>query len=180
MDENNARDKRKTSTFTLRIDEDITKLLQNESQLHDISLNTLINKILKRYVEWDSYEPKVGMIPMAKPVITTLFNMMSEKEILDLVSNFGKNVVQDIAYFMKMKSDPDSFLTWFEIRMRRSFVEFNHLQENDRHIYILKHDLGYNWSLYHKKILERIFNEIFNKHVRITISDFMLTIQFER
>jgi hypothetical protein len=180
MDENNARDKRKTSTFTLRIDEDITKLLQNESQLHDISLNTLINKILKRYVEWDSYEPKVGMIPMAKPVITTLFNMMSEEEILDLVSNFGKNVVQDIAYFMKMKSDPDSFLTWFEIRMRRSFVEFNHLQENDRHIYILKHDLGYNWSLYHKKILERIFNEIFNKHVRITISDFMLTIQFER
>ena len=180
MDENNARDKRKTSTFTLRIDEDITKLLQNESQLHDISLNTLINKILKRYVEWDSYEPKVGMIPMAKPVITTLFNMMSEEEILDLVSNFGKNVVQDIAYFMQMKSDPDSFLTWFEIRMRRSFVEFNHLQENDRHTYILKHDLGYNWSLFHKKILERIFNEIFNKPVKIAISDFMLTIQFER
>ena len=180
MDEHNDQDKRKTSTFTLRIDEGIAKSLQNDSQLQDISLNTLINKILKRYVEWDSFEPKVGMIPMAKPVITTLFNMMSEKEILELVSNFGKNVVQDIAYFMKMKSDPDSFLTWFEIRMKRSFVEFNHLQENDRHIYILKHDLGYNWSLYHKKILERIFNEIFNKPVSIVISDFMLTIQFER
>jgi hypothetical protein len=180
VDEHNDQDKRKTSTFTLRIDEGIAKSLQNDSQLQDISLNTLINKILKRYVEWDSFEPKVGMIPMAKPVITTLFNMMSEKEILELVSNFGKNVVQDIAYFMKMKSDPDSFLTWFEIRMKRSFVEFNHLQENDRHIYILKHDLGYNWSLYHKKILERIFNEIFNKPVSIVISDFMLTIQFER
>jgi hypothetical protein len=155
MAEHNAQqDKRKTSTFTLRIDEDIIKLLQNESQLQDISLNTLINKILKRYVEWDSYEPKVGMIPMAKPVITTLFNMMSEEEVSDLVLNFGKNVVQDIAYFMKMKSDPNSFLTWFEIRMRRSFVEFNHLQEDDNNIYILKHDLGYNWSLYHKKILK--------------------------
>jgi len=181
MDEHNVQqDKRKTSTFTLRIDEGIAKSLQNDSQLQDISLNTLINKILKRYVEWDSYEPKVGMIPMTKPVITTLFNMMSEEEILDLVINFGKNVVQDIAYFMKMKSDPDSFLTWFEIRMRRSFVEFNHLQENDRHIYVLKHDLGYNWSLYHKKILEKIFNEIFNKPIIIAITDFMLTIQFER
>jgi hypothetical protein len=137
MAEHNAQqDKRKTSTFTLRIDEDIIKLLQNESQLQDISLNTLINKILKRYVEWDSYEPKVGMIPMAKPVITNLFNMMSEEEISDLVLNFGKNVVQDIAYFMKMKSDPNSFLTWFEIRMRRSFVEFNHLQEDDNNIYL--------------------------------------------
>ena len=180
MDEHNIRDKRKTSTFTLRIDEDIIKSLQNESELNDISLNTLINKILKRYVEWDLYAYKVGMIPMSKPIITSLFNMMNEEEILDLVSNFGKNVVQDIAYFMKMKTDPDSFLTWFEIRMRRSFVEFNHLQENDRHMYVLKHDLGYNWSLYHKKILEKIFNEIFNKPVHIAISDFMLTIQFEK
>ncbi|MDW3629947.1 MAG: toxin-antitoxin system HicB family antitoxin, partial [Nitrososphaeraceae archaeon] len=73
MDEHNVQqDKRKTSTFTLRIDENIIKSLQNESQLQDISLNTLINKILKRYVEWDAYEPKVGMIPMTKPVITTL------------------------------------------------------------------------------------------------------------
>ena len=51
MDEHNVQqDKRKTSTFTLRIDENIIKSLQNESQLQDISLNTLINKILKRYV----------------------------------------------------------------------------------------------------------------------------------
>ena len=173
-------DSKRTKPLTFRIDTKILEKIREEGGNNQISVSNFINKILKRYVEWDSYEPKVGMIPMTKPVITTLFNMMSEEEILDLVSKFGKNVVQDIAYFMKMKSDPDSFLKWFEIRMRRSFVEFNHLQENDRHIYVLKHDLGYNWSLYHKKILERIFNEISNKHVRITISDFMLTIQFER
>jgi hypothetical protein len=180
MDERNIQDKRKTSTFTLRIDDSIIKSLQTESELYNISLNTLINKILTRYIEWDSYAPKVGMIPMAKPIIANLFNMMNDEEISDLVSNFGKNVVQDIAYFMKMKTDPDSFLTWFEIRMKRSFVEFNHLEENDRHMYILKHDLGYNWSLYHKKILEKIFNEIFNKPINISISDFMLMIQFEK
>ena len=51
MDEHNVQqDKRKTSTFTLRIDENIIKSLQNESQLQDISLNNFINKILKRYV----------------------------------------------------------------------------------------------------------------------------------
>ena len=173
-------DSKRTKPLTFRIETKILEKIREEGGNNQISVSNLINKILKRYVEWDSYEPKVGMIPMAKPVITTLFNMMSEEEILDLVLNFGKNVVQDIAYFMKMKSDPDTFLTWFEIRMRRSFVEFNHLQENDRHIYVLKHDLGYNWSLYHKKILEKIFNEIFNKSIIIAITDIMLTIEFER
>lgn len=173
-------DSKRTKPMTFRIENKILEKIREEGEKDRISVSNLINKILKRYIEWDLYAPKVGMIPMAKPVVASLFNMMNEEEILDLVSNFGKNVVQDIAYFMKMKTDPDTFLTWFEIRMRRSFVEFNHLQENDRHIYVLKHDLGYNWSLYHKKILEKIFNEIFNKPIHITISDFMLTIQFEK
>ena len=146
-------DSKRTKPLTFRIETKVLEKIREEGGNNQISVSNFINKILKRYVEWDSYEPKVGMIPMAKPVITSLFNMMSEDEILDLVSNFGKNVVQDIAYFMKMKSDPDSFLTWFEVRMRRSFVEFNHLQENDLHKYVLKHDFVYNWSLYHNKIL---------------------------
>ena len=82
MDEHNIQDKRKTSTFTLRIDDSIIKSLQKESELYNISLNTLINKILTRYIEWDSYAPKVGMIPMAKPIIASLFNMMNEEEII--------------------------------------------------------------------------------------------------
>jgi len=173
-------DSKKTKPMTFRIEDKILEKIRKEGEIDQISVSNLINKILKRYIEWDSYAPKVGMIPMAKPIIASLFNMMNDEEISDLVSNFGKNVVQDIAYFMKMKTDPDSFLTWFEIRMKRSFVEFNHLEENDRHMYILKHDLGYNWSLYHKKILEKIFNEFFNKPINISISDLMLTIQFEK
>src|SRR5688500_20125763 len=136
MDERNVQDKRKTSTFTLRIDENIIKSLQKESELHDISLNTLINKILTRYIEWDSYAPKVGMIPMAKPVIASLFSMMDEEEIVVLVSNFRKNVVQDIAYFMKMKTDQESILTYFNIGIIRSILEFNHLHEDSRYIYV--------------------------------------------
>ena len=129
-------DSKRTKPLTFRIETKILEKIREEGGNNQISVSNFINKILKRYVEWDSYEPKVGMIPMAKPVITTLFNMMSEEEVSDLVLNFGKNVVQDIAYFMKMKSDPNSFLTWFEIRMRRSFVEFNHLQEDDNNIYM--------------------------------------------
>ena len=173
-------DSKKTKPMTFRIEDKILEKIRKEGEIDQISVSNLINKILKRYIEWDSYAPKVGMIPMTKPIIASLFNMMNNEEISGLVSNIGKNVVQDIAYFMKMKTDPDSFLTWFEIRMKRSFVEFNHLEENDRHMYILKHDLGYNWSLYHKKILEKIFNEFFNKPINISISDLMLTIQFEK
>jgi len=44
-------------------------------------------------------------------------------------------------------------------------------------VYVLKHELGENWSLYHKIILELMFNEIFNMKVDITISS--TTIRFK-
>jgi hypothetical protein len=170
----------KTSTFTLRIDDETFTSLQTESDSQDITLNAHINKILKRYVEWDTYEPKIDMIPMAKAVIKSLFNLMSEDEISYLVAKFGKNILQDISFFMKMGLDTDSFLIWFENRMKRSFVEFNSAQENDQFKCVLKHDMGLNWSIYHKKILEQIFNNVFNKRIDIEISEFILTFKFQK
>jgi hypothetical protein len=45
-----------------------------------------------------------------------------------------------------------------------------HSTENDLHIYTVKHDLGENWSLYHKTVLELMFNEILGKSIDISIS----------
>ncbi|NOJ30150.1 MAG: hypothetical protein DA328_08295 [Nitrososphaeraceae archaeon] len=174
-----SRSSKKTRTFTFRIDSETLKSLQSESDAQNITLNTLINKILKRYVEWDTYEPKLDMIPMARQVISGLFNLMTEEEISYLANNFGRNAVKDISLFMKMGLDPNSFLKWFESRMKRSFIEFNSTQNNDHFTCILKHNMGYNWSLYHKKILEKIFNEVFNKQVNIETSEYMLTFKFK-
>jgi hypothetical protein len=178
MNDNNMN--KKTSTFTSRIEENILKTLEKESENQEISLNTLINKILRKYVEWDLHEPKVGMIPMAKPVISTLFDMMEEDEITELAVNFGKNIIKDISLFMKIKLDPLSFIMWLETRMKRSIVEFNYTSENDVYIYVLKHDLGYNWSLYHKQLLEAIFHDFFKKRIDVEITDSILRFEFDK
>ena len=56
---------KKTATMTFRIDEDILNKLRTESEHRETSLNTFVNQIFKRYVEWDMFESKVGMIPIA-------------------------------------------------------------------------------------------------------------------
>lgn len=56
--------------------------------------------------------------------------------------NIGKDVVRDIALFMKNRMDLESFLSWFETRMASSLAETNHTVQNGYHIYVLKHNLG--------------------------------------
>jgi hypothetical protein len=153
----NGNTSRRTTTMTFRIYENLLRKLRKEAEDREISLNVLVNQVFRRYIEWDSYEPKVGMIPIAKPVVIQLFENISEDRILEIANNVGRNAVKDIALFMKHKMDVESFLEWFETRMKTSSVEISHQRLEDgnkTHSYIIKHDLGKNWSIYHKAILE--------------------------
>lgn len=165
-------DSKKTITMTFRIDEEVLSKLRSESERKEISLNTCVNQVLRRFVEWDMYESKVGMIPIAKPIVQALFENMSEDEIAEMAKKVGKNAVHDIAFFMKSKMDLESFLSWLETRMKNSSsVEFSHSLKDDRHVYVIKHDLGRNWSLYHKLMLELIFSEALQRRVNVVITD---------
>ena len=50
---------KKTVTMTFRLDENSVQKLREESEYRQISLNTLVNQILRRFVEWDMYESKL-------------------------------------------------------------------------------------------------------------------------
>ena len=170
--------RKRTATMTFRIDEHILNMLRKESERRDISLNTVVNHILKQYVEWDMYASKVGMVPMIKPVVSALFDKMTPQETIELASKVGQSATHDIALFMKSKMDLQSFLSWFEMRMKNSSIEFSHTLVNSTHTYVMKHDLGYNWSLYQKTLLELMFSRVFEKQIYTSVYDTTLTFQF--
>jgi hypothetical protein len=43
---------------------------------------------------------------------------------------------------------------------------------------VIKHELGYNWSLYHKTLLDLMFSQVFEKQIDTSIYDTTLTFQF--
>jgi hypothetical protein len=173
----------KSLTMTFRLNESVLKKMKEEAENHDISLNTLANQIFKRYVEWDSYEPRLGMIPMARPVVIQLFENISEDKIIDIATKVGRTVVKDIALFMKHKIDIDTFLEWFETRMKIASVEVSHQKPDSiqkEHSYIIKHDLGKNWSLFHKTIFESILQELLGKALKnVYVTSTMFSFTFE-
>jgi len=167
-----------TTTMTFRLDENVITTLRAEAGRRHISLNTMINQILQRYVEWDMYESKVGMISILRPVAAELFKKMSKQEIIELATGIGKNATNDAALFMKSKMDLASFLSWLDVRMRNSSIEISHKVEGSSHTYILKHDLGENFSLFQKTVLSLIFNDVLGKHIDCSFSDTILSLRF--
>ncbi len=171
--------RKKTITITFRLDESVIVTLRGESEHSHTSLNTLANQILQRYIEWDIYEHKVGFISLSRPVAAALFRNMSKQEIIEMATGLGRTATSDAVLFMKKKMDLDSFLAWFETCMRHSSIEISHKVNGDINTYILKHDLGENYSLFEKTLLELIFRDVLGKHlVDCSFSDTILSFSF--
>ena len=164
--------------MTFRLDEQIIKKLRLESDNRQISTNTLVNQALRRFLEWGMFEPTAGFVMVNRPVFSEVFGKLTQKEIVDIASRVGKNEVRDIALFMKGNTDLLSFLSWFEIRMINSSVQVSHSNNDGFHTYVMKHDIGRNWSIYHKTILELIFQEVFNRKILVKADKSTISFQF--
>jgi hypothetical protein len=164
--------------MTFRLDENLITTLRWESERQHNTLNTMVNQIIQRFVEWDMYESKLGMVSFLRPVAVELLKQMNAQEVIALATGIGKRATNDAALFMKNKMDLDSFLSWLEVGMRNSCVEIKHNIDEGTQTYILKHELGLNYSLFYKTVLESIFNEILRKHIDCSYSDRILSFSF--
>ena len=171
-------DSKRTKPLTFRIETKILEKIREEGGNNQISVSNFINKILKKYVEWDLYTSKVGMIPIPRLLLEKLFEKSSKQEIIDLAINVGKNELEDILLFMNKKIDWILFLNWFKMRLQDSSIEIVHTVEENKHTFIMKHGMGENWSLYHKTIFELISNENSKNPVEIKYNSRIISIEF--
>lgn len=171
---------KKTSTITFRLDDNIIKRLRIVSGNRQVSTNTLVHQALRQFLDWGMYEPTSGFVLINKHVFTNVFGKLNQKEIVDIASRVGKDEVKNMVMFMKGKIDMESFLSWFELRMINSAVQVSTMHEDNFHRYVMKHELGKNWSLYHKTVLELIFAEVFNKIIDVKIDKTMISFEFSK
>jgi hypothetical protein len=126
---------------------------------------------------------KIG-IPIVRPVLSEIFqSIMTKEEVIDLAERIAKNSVREIAYFMKGDLTIRLFLSWLRRRMEYC-SEINYIREYTRpHAQIkiiFRHDLGENWSIYHKIILEYVFKEMLHETtVEIGVTNTTLVLSFK-
>ena len=177
MDADN--DKIGFETITFRLDEFVMKSIRANSENKTMSMNNLVNYILKRYAESDNLEPTSGMINMSKPVVKELFNKKTNEEVMNLAKSIGKNAIYNTVLFMTGKRDKNAFLSWIESEMMEHSLSVRHIIEGNTHKYIIKHDLGHKFSLYYKTLIESLFEDHFGGNVNFTISDELILFKFE-
>jgi hypothetical protein len=180
--ETSIQQSRKTRSVTFRIDASVIDELQSESDNKEISLNVMVNQILKRYAEWERYENKIGMMPIPKVILSSLVDTsmsMAKRvgvkdldsyrdEIIEHAAKTAFGLMKDSVLYMKKQYNLWVVLSVLEEYMKVSGIKADHKIEGSRkHIFVINHELGEYWSLFTKELLQLIFENLANVKAEI-------------
>ena len=156
-----------------------------QRQITEISLNVLVNQILKRYEEWDRYENKIGMIPVPRVILSSLIDKAISiarssgikdidryrDEVIKQAAELAFSLMKDSVLFMKKQYNLWVVLSVLEQYMKVSGIKADHKIEGSRkHVFIIQHELGENWSLFTKELLSIIFEKLANVRAEINVT----------
>ena len=96
--------KEKTRSVTYRLPVKLIEELEVEAMNHNISHNVMARQILEKYVRWDRFADKIGMIPVPKKILDLLGIDMGSSDINEII-NVIKPVIKDTVLFIKGKYD---------------------------------------------------------------------------
>ncbi|MFB5619695.1 MAG: hypothetical protein ACE5RC_00985 [Nitrosopumilus sp.] len=150
--------KEKTRSVTYRLPVKLVEEIETEAMNKNISHNVMARQILEKYIRWDRFADKIGIIPVPKKILDTLGIDMTAKEI-DEIINIIKPVVKDTVLFIKGKYDLKRCIETLEDYMRASGMKSDHRIEGEMHHFIIQHELGSNWSMFTEQLLQEIFKE---------------------
>ncbi|MCA9827780.1 MAG: hypothetical protein KC444_05225 [Nitrosopumilus sp.] len=150
--------KEKTRSVTYRLPVKLVEEIEAEAMNHNISHNVMARQILEKYIEWDRFASKIGMIPVPKKILDMLGIEMTAAEINEII-NVIKPVIKDTVLFIKGGYDLKKCIETLEDYMKASGMKSDHRVEGDLHHFIIQHELGGNWSIFTEQLLQEIFRE---------------------
>jgi len=150
--------KEKTRSISYRLPVKIVEELETEAMQKSVSQNVLVRQILEKYVQWDRFSDKIGMIPVPKAILEALGDEMEGKDI-DKIIKIIVPIIKKNVMFIKGDYDLKRCIETLEDYMRASGMISDHRYEGELHHFIIQHDLGMKWSVFTEQLLKEIFHD---------------------
>ncbi len=151
-----TQNKPSTRSITYRLPEKLINELETEASQKNTSQNVLVKQILERYVGWDRFSAKIGMIPVPKSILKSLGNELDGQDI-DEIINLIFPMIKDTVLFIKGGYDLKKCIETLEDYMKASGMNSDHRVEGDVHSFLIQHDLGMKWSVFTEQLLSQVF-----------------------
>jgi hypothetical protein len=151
--------KKVTVNLSCRLDKTVYELLLEDSRAQNISLNSLINMITKRYISWERYADEIGFVPLAKETVRRIFEELDETKMQQIASHLGKTIPREFILLMFNKLDFNTVVSFIEITASR-YGMLEHKTSGTKHDLILHHGISKKFSDFIGDVVEAMAKDL--------------------
>jgi hypothetical protein len=170
--------KQTTEGITFRIPSSSISQLREESKKKQVSLNALVNQILKDHLDWHTYAAQARMFHVPRSTFSRLVDNLTEEELSKHAVTIAKKDFVDIGLLLRGEFTLTSFLNILENWSRISSIPYKHEINNDIHNFIIQHDMGRKFSFLIKELYRYILEDIFEIRSDFTMTDSTVMFRF--
>ena len=153
--------------------------LLKDSMSSSVSLNTKVDQIIKDHLDWHAYASDAKMVYMPKPWISRIVNQLTEQQISEIASEVSKEF-KDTCLMLRGEFTILSFLDVVATWLRINETPNRQVQNPDDFLLLLKHDMGYNFSLLMKEVFRSVIEDFFHMEIESTTTENMLALRVLR
>jgi len=162
-----------------RIDKTTYDTLVDDAESNGISINSLINSIIKRYLLWDRFVEEMGLVPLTKRTLKKIFKTMDEETIKKIARSVGGTVPQELIYLSYDKFDFSNMMKMVEISDSR-FGKVNYNVNDTRHNINILHGVCKNFSMFLAEIHKTLADNLSLRFTVEHIDNNMICMEFEK
>ena len=166
-----------TDRVSLRLNKITLEKLLKEADESGVSLNAIVSKALKQYIDWHSNAVKAGFITVRRATVLKLLEKVSEDEIKHIGRYIASSESKDFVLMLRNEYNINSALDVIETWIKISGYPYNHETKYDKHRYFIQHDMGKKWSLYLSEAYAFIFEEFGLEKPRFEIRENSLSFE---
>lgn len=161
------------ATRSFRVEKDISDILDEEAERMGISVNALVNIILKHYSEFNRFLSKIDLVILNRDILTKLLEYTEDQYLFKLGLELGETIPKDTILFWKKELDNQNVFEYLEKIICRygllgTYDEIN--QQNEK-IIVIRHRLGKKGSMFLHGYIKSTFNIVgLNNDIEITES----------
>lgn len=173
--------KGKTVTRTIRVDEGYDEILKYEADRQGVSVNTIMDHQLKRYVETYRFYSKSNAITLSANTLNVILEELDEDAIIKIGVELGKERPHELIlrrgiqptyesakwYIQEILGDQSGWFTAL-INKRGDYENIN-----------LSHNYGYKWSIFLQWYLKDLFEEVLELTPEVTALSASINFSFK-
>jgi len=171
--------RKKTILRTIRITDDLDRLLRKDAETKGTNVNTLLNTLIKRYAEMDRYSERFGHVRCPRTMFRFLIEAMDEEKLQKQMPQLGSEIVKAALLTWFGKVNEKIFLELLSRAGKYSgFFSFEHETDGRNYNLTFRHDLGTRWSTIVKEAASEAVTNMFGVVPRAETGENSVAVNF--